>query len=101
MQSEQPKYGYGMTVSACLWLGLFPLLQGGTYAHLTYDKWIIMLLLTGITLACFVIDTVILRRLPRLSFRPKRSEAEKSPCSSVAGANVIPLVFCASSPGLT
>ena len=96
MQSEQPKYGYGMTVSACLWLGLFPLLQGGTYARLTHDKWIIMLILTGITLACFVIDTVILRRLPRLSFRPKRSEAEKSPCSSIAGANVIPLVLCAS-----
>ena len=47
MQSEQPKYRIGMTVSACLWLGLFPLLQGGTYAHITYDKWFIMLVLTA------------------------------------------------------
>ena len=48
MQSEQPKYRIGMTVAACLWLGLFPLLQGGTYAHITYDKWVIMLILVGL-----------------------------------------------------
>jgi len=56
MQSVQPKYGYGMTLSACLWLGLFPLLQGGTYATLTHDKWVIMLALTAATLLCFVFD---------------------------------------------
>ncbi len=61
MQSEQPKYRIGMTVAACLWLGLFPLLQGGTYAHITYDKWIIMLILTGVTLLCFLADLVIRR----------------------------------------
>ena len=59
MQSVQPKYRIGMTVAACLWLGLFPLLQGGTYAHITYDKWVIMLILTGVTLLCFCIDLIV------------------------------------------
>lgn len=63
MQAEQPKYGFGMTCSACLWLGLFPLLQRGTYATLTHDKWIIMLLLTGVTLICFLVDLVLRRRI--------------------------------------
>ena len=39
-----------MTVCACLWLGLFPLLQFGTYSTITYNKWAIMLLMTCITL---------------------------------------------------
>ena len=39
-----------MTVTACLWTGLFPLLQFGTYSHITADKWIIMLALTAVTL---------------------------------------------------
>ena len=34
MQEKQAKYGIFMTVAACLWLGLFPLLQGLTYALL-------------------------------------------------------------------
>ena len=42
-----------MTVTACLWAGLFPLLQFGTYSQITADKWIIMLVLTAFTLiAC-------------------------------------------------
>ena len=53
MRSER---GYGMTISACLWLGLFPLLQCGTYSHITHDKWIFMLILTGITFLCFLFD---------------------------------------------
>ena len=60
MQSEQPKYRIGMTVSACLWLGLFPLLQGGTYARITHDKWFIMLVLTAFTVICFFVETFIL-----------------------------------------
>ena len=44
------------TLAACLWLGLFPLLFGGTYATLTHDKWIWMLLLTAFTLICFLAD---------------------------------------------
>ena len=51
-----------MTVAACLWLGLFPLLQGFTYARITLDKWLIMLLLCGLTLGCFCIDAFRLRR---------------------------------------
>ena len=57
MHSAQSKYGYGMTLSACLWLGLFPLL-GGSYAHITYNKWIIMLILLGVTLPCFLFDLI-------------------------------------------
>ena len=63
MQAEQPKYGFGMTCSACLWLGLFPLLQCCTYATLTHDKWIIMLILTGVTLICFLVDLILRRRV--------------------------------------
>ena len=70
MQSEQPKYGIGMTVSACIWLGLFPLLQGGTYARITHDKWLAMLILTGVTLLCFITDMVTARRKPVLPLRP-------------------------------
>ena len=43
-----------MTVCACLWLGLFPLLQFGTYSTITYDKWRIMLVLAGFSLLCAV-----------------------------------------------
>ena len=58
MQSEQPKYRIGMTVSACIWFGLFPLLQGGSYAHITYDKWIIMQILVSVTVLCFAADLI-------------------------------------------
>ena len=64
MQSGQTKYGPGMTVSACLWLGLFPLLQFGSFHTITHDKWICMLVLTGLTLAGFLADAVM-RRLSR------------------------------------
>lgn len=43
-----------MTVCACLWLGLFPLLQFGTYSSITYDKWRIMLFLAVFSLICAV-----------------------------------------------
>lgn len=59
MQSEQPEYRIGMTAASCLWLGLFPLLQGGTYARITHDKWIAMLILSGVTLLCFCADLFI------------------------------------------
>ena len=45
---RETKYGIGMTVSACLWLGLFPLLQFGTFSSLTRDS--------GVTLAGFIAD---------------------------------------------
>ena len=52
-----------MTIAACLWLGLFPLLQGGTYARITHDKWICMLVLCAATLCLFLADR-LLRRSP-------------------------------------
>ena len=64
MQTVQPKYGKGMTLAACLWLGLFPLLQGGTYAHITHDKWICMLILTALTVLCFLADLFSRRTAP-------------------------------------
>jgi len=77
MKSVQPKNGYAMTVSACIWLGLFPLLQGGTYARITHDKWVIMLILTGVTLLCFLID-IFLR-----CFLKKNSRELSSPLSTL------------------
>lgn len=56
MQSVQLKYGTGMTVAACLWAGLFPQLHMGTYAFITKNKWTFMVILCGITLACFLLD---------------------------------------------
>ncbi len=66
MQAGQTKYGIGMTLSACLWLGLFPLLQTGSFSTMTRDKWIFMLILTGISLLGFLADGCF-RRLSRPS----------------------------------
>ena len=56
MQQAHPHRGYGMTLSACLWLGLFPLLQGGTYYSITHDKLRIMQDLSAVTLLCLLFD---------------------------------------------
>ena len=37
------------TAAGLLWLAVFPLWQGGTYAHITHDKWIGAVALTGAT----------------------------------------------------
>ena len=58
-----------MTVSACLWLGLFPLLQFGTFSSITRDKWIIMFILSGVTLAGFIADCIC-RRVSRPRLLP-------------------------------
>ena len=78
MRTHQLKHGYGMTLSACLWLGLFPLLQCGTYRHITLDKWVFMLILTGVTFLCFLFDLFFAPRIKAL-----RSRA------------VLPLALCA------
>ena len=62
VQPAKSDFGYGMTFSACLWLGVFPLLQGGTYSRITHDKWVIMLVLTCFTFLCFLFDLVILKK---------------------------------------
>ena len=64
MQAGQTKNGIGMTLSACLWLGLFPLMQFGTFSSITRDKWICMYILTGVSLLCFLVD-LCCRRLSR------------------------------------
>ena len=69
MQSGQTKYGNGMTLSACLWLGLFPLLQFGSYRSITADKWLCMMILAGITLVCFLADALA-GRIARPGFLP-------------------------------
>ena len=43
-----------MTIAACLWMGLFPLLQGGTYARITLDKWTCMMVLAAATVCLFI-----------------------------------------------
>jgi len=58
LQRKQAKNGIAMTAAACLWLGLFPLLQGFTYARITLDKWLFMLALFAVTLFCCCFDLV-------------------------------------------
>ncbi len=67
MQSGQPEYRIGMTVSACVWLGLFPLLQGSTYSRLTVHKFMIMLVLCAFTFLIFLAE-----QLPFLRCRTVR-----------------------------
>lgn len=50
------------TVLACLWLGLFPLLSGGTYAHITHDKWVIALVLGGGSTAAGLASRILRQR---------------------------------------
>ncbi len=59
-------------LTAALWLGLFPLLQGGSFRTITGDKRLFFLLLCGLTLAGFAADLArgLLRtpaRLPLLA----------------------------------
>ena len=46
------------TVIGCLWLGLFPLWNGGTYRHITLDKWLGMNWLTGAS-AVIAVGTLV------------------------------------------
>ena len=85
MQQEQEKYDLAMTLSSCLWLGLFPLLQGFSYTRITLDKWLIMLVLCGLTLLCFCFDAV--RR-----FRSAAPRGVK-PFASFASAPRLPLLL--------
>ena len=80
MREKQAKNGNAMTPAACLWLGLFPLLQGFTYARITLDKWLIMLALCGVTLGCFCFDAVRrLRRQDGRSFSSLCPETQRLP----------------------
>ena len=95
MQSVQPKYGYGMTLSACLWLGLFPLLHGGTYSRLTHDKWVIMLTLCGVTLACFLFDRVLHPLLRKARPDPAGADGLQVSPPGAKGTRLLPLLLAA------
>ena len=73
MQAVHPKNGKGMTLAACLWTGLFPLLQGGTYRQITHDKWVAMLVLTAFTLCCFFFDSFPRGASASAASRPSRA----------------------------
>ena len=77
VQPEKSVYGYGMTFSACLWLGVFPLLQGGTYSRITHDKWVIMLVLTCFTFLCFLFDLIIQKK-PLRNILPDKTPEDLS-----------------------
>ena len=85
MQEKQVKNGSAMTAAACLWLGLFPLLQGLTYARITLDKWLIMLALCAVTLGCFCFDTF-------LGFRSDRRNSRR-PFAFLAPVPRLPLIL--------
>ena len=79
----QSRHGHGMTLSACLWMGLFPLFQCGTYSGITRHKWVFMLVLTGITVLFFLFDMFFRRNRRVADIRKESSE----------GA-FLPLVLC-------
>ena len=86
-----------MTAAACLWLGLFPLLQGGTYSRITLDKWIIMVVLTGVTLICFFAD-LFRSRTPRKRFLPSVSASARLPLLLGVGLLCWILLSCLFTP---
>ena len=59
-ESEMEKKGFQefswMTLAACAWLGLYPLINFGTYATITRDKCWSMMILTGVTVGCMIAD---------------------------------------------
>lgn len=80
MQSDLPKYRIGSTVSACVWLGLFPLLQGGTYSRLTVHKFYIMLVLSAFTLLIFLAEQLTFLRGRTRRVSERRSDVLLSFC---------------------
>ena len=102
MQQAHPRQEYGMTLSACLWLGLFPLLQGGTYYHITLDKLHIMQYLSAVTLLCLLFDLVF--SLIRRKKDPSVSSGKRQillPLLIASALMVLTAVSCFSSKGFT
>ena len=59
------------TALAVLWLAFFPLWHGGSYSHITRDKWVAMLMLAGVTVAACLTMLIVLAcrgELRRLKF---------------------------------
>ena len=63
-----------MTACGILWLAAFPLLQGGSYSHITRDKWQAALYLTAMT-AALALTGIILSLLKR----EKRTDLQRGP----------------------
>lgn len=95
--TEKPQKNRDLTLPACLWLGLFPLLHLGSYATLTRDKWFWMLALTAVTLACFIWSLVSARR--PLRFCPAHVAALGLLVCMVLSSVLSPLGFSACIPG--
>ena len=64
--NHQDKKQPFLTGAACFWLALFPLLHLGSYSQLTRDKWMLMLIGCGLTLACFLAECFRGEVSPRL-----------------------------------
>lgn len=61
MTKDAPRpSGWLMTAAACLWLGLFPLWQDGSYSRITHAKWTGMLALCALTVLLALGVTVVL-----------------------------------------
>ena len=88
-----------MTASACVWLCLFPLLQGGTYAHITRDKWMIALVLTGVTFLCFLFDMIFRYLVRKKASGSGKSGTDRSPHCVIpnerkkSARRVVPLIL--------
>lgn len=70
MTKTERAAGWLMTLLAGLWLGLFPLVQDGSYSRITAAKWHFMLAFSALTLAVGL--TVILMLLVRRQGRKLR-----------------------------
>lgn len=61
MQRKEPAWpGIITTVLGALWLGVFPLWQDLSYAHITRAKWLGMLVLTGVTVVAVLLCVLVL-----------------------------------------
>ena len=56
---RESRPGKCMTLAACMWFGLFPLANFGSYTSITADKWQIMMIMAGVTVCCFVADYML------------------------------------------
>ena len=61
MQRKEPAWpGIITTMLGALWLGVFPLWQDLSYAHITRAKWLGMLVLTGVTVVAVLLCVLVL-----------------------------------------
>ena len=56
------------TVMALLWFAVFPLWNGGSYAHLTKDKWLGMSILTGLSVILCLLSVIPVMKKKKAAF---------------------------------